>query len=481
MLTISLIEVAERAQNGPKMDEKEWNMGMFRKMQELSEKYGLKVGEHERFYDVDNAYADQLFDAAVGYLSERGVYCINTNRAIQFTEEEVREACKEAPSQITVGTEKDARTLAKREIEDPRPRNIVVGGHSAWNEVLMPLENMIKELVRIPRIDYLETFNYHRIMGREVHGTPMVVYAARKAVERARIGVRLAGRAGLALCNYPILTTTEALIAPKDEERGLRSSDGLLLSVLPDLKVETTLLAAAIYFDEYGCFGMNGGTGGSVGGFAGGWEGAMIEGIVRNIAAWMIYHDSVQYMAGLEKLRRSSMQPMEKSESWDVWGGEKTASWCGFAMRKALRRHKNTIEMASGGSGGQAEDLASVENILYTAVSTIGGMVMGGNLFYVWTPPPPLVSWGIEVSDAALKARIKLADLDEMLGRIRREKLQSTDFSRDRRILIYSEPESFFKPHLACYDYVKQKPTDRFLSGRREAVKYLEEIGLQFD
>ena len=478
---ISLLEVAERAQNGPKMDEKERDMSMFRKMQMLSEKYGLKVGEYGKFYDVDNAYADQLFDAAVEFLSDLGVYCINTNRAIRFTEEEVREACREAPGQITVGADRDVRTLAKREIEDPRPRNIVVGGHSAWNEELMPLENMVKELVRIPRVDYLETFNYHRIMGREVHGIPMIVYAARKAVERARIGVRLAGRSGLALCNYPILTTAEALITPKDEEKGLRSSDGLLLSVLPDLKVETTLLAAAIYYNEYGCFGMNGGTGGSVGGFAGGWEGAMIEGVARNIAAWMIYHDSVQYMAGLEKLRRSSMHPMEKSESWDVWGGEKTGSWCSFAMRKALRRHKNTIEMASGGSGGQTEDQASVENLLYTAVSTIGGMVMGGNLFYVWTPPPTTVNWGIEVSDATLRSGIRLADLDELLGRIRREKLQSSDFSRDRRILIYSEPETFFSSNQACYDYVKQRPTERFLNSRREAMKYLKDIGLQFD
>ena len=479
---ISLLEVAERAQKEPKMEEKEWNMGMFRKMQELTEKHGLKVEECEKFYEVDNAYADQLFDAALEYLSVMGVYCINTNRAIQFTEEEVKEACREAPSQITVGRDRDVRTIRQREVEDLNPRNIVVGGHSAWNEELMPLENMVRELVRIPRVDYLETFNYHRIMGREVHGTPMIVYAARKAVERARAGIRLAGRAGLALCNYPILTTTEALIAPKDEERGLRSSDGLLLSVLPDLKVETTLLAAAIYYNEYGCFGMNGGTGGSVGGFAGGWEGAMIEGVVRNIAAWMVYHDSIQYAEGVVQMRRSSWHPTEKSEEWNVWTGEdKTGAWCSYAMRKALRRHKNTIEMAGGGSGGLAEDQVSVENLLHTAVSTIMGTVTGGNLFYLWTPPPTTVKWGIEISDATLKSRIKLTDLDELLGAIRREKLQSSDFTRDRRMLLYSDPGSFFESHQACYDYVNQRPTDRFLNSRREAMKYLEDHGLKFN
>lgn len=478
---ISLLEVAERAQNGPKMAEKEWDMGMFRKMQELSDRHGLKVGECERVYEVDDAYADQLFDAALDYICEMGVYCLNTNRAIQFTEEEVREACKEAPGQITVGRDRDVRTIIQREIEDSRPTNVVAGGHSAWNEKLMPLENMIKELVSIPRVDYLETFNYNRIMGREVHGAPMVVYAARKAVERARLGIRLAGRAGLALCNYPVLTSTEALIAPKDEERGIRSSDGLLLSVLPDLKVETTLLAAAVYYNEYGCFGMNGGAGGSVGGFAGGWEGAMIEGVVRDIAAWIVYRDSIQYTGVVRKMQHDAFHAKEKSERWDLLERvDKIGAWCSFAMRKALRRHKNTIVIGGGGSGGQTEDQVSVENLLNTAVSTIRGTVMGCNLAFLWTPPPTTVRWGIEVSDATLRSGIKLKDLDEMLGRIRREKLQSADFSRDRRILIYSEPEVFFKSHQACYDYVKQRPTDRFLNNRRKAVRYLEGLGLNF-
>ncbi|MHA2315260.1 MAG: monomethylamine:corrinoid methyltransferase, partial [Candidatus Hermodarchaeia archaeon] len=197
---ISLLEVAERAQTGPKMGENEWNLGMFRKMQELSEKYGLQVGEVEKVYDVDNAFADQLFEASLEYLCTMGVYCISTKRTIRFTEEEVREACREAPDKITVGRDRDIRTLTQRKIEDVKAPNIITGGHSAWNEELMPLENMVKELVKIPRVDFLECFNYHRIMGREVHGTPMVVYAARKAIERARLGVRLAGRAGLALC-----------------------------------------------------------------------------------------------------------------------------------------------------------------------------------------------------------------------------------------------------------------------------------------
>jgi len=54
---ISLTEVAERAQKGPKLNEKEWSMGMFRKMQELADKHELKIGEVGKFYEVDSEYA----------------------------------------------------------------------------------------------------------------------------------------------------------------------------------------------------------------------------------------------------------------------------------------------------------------------------------------------------------------------------------------------------------------------------------------
>jgi hypothetical protein len=484
---ISLLEVAERSQEGPKLAEKEWNLSMFTKMKELTKKHQLKISIINNPYEVDQHYADRLFTAAVDFLCEMGVYCVTTNRAIRFTENEVKEACREAPAELSIGTNQDIRTLRQRVIEDSRPPSISTGGHSAWNEALMPLENMVKELVTIPRVDFLEGFNYHRVFGREVHGTPRVVYAARKAIERVRRGVQLAGRAGLALCYYPILTTAAALIAPKDEQRGLRSSDGVLLSVLPDLKVETDLIAAALFYEEYGCFRQNGGTGGSVGGFAGGYEGAMIEAVVRNLAAWMVYRDVLQYGGGVGRMRRAPWSPTVQTALQhtgdylfqDAEDAQKGV-WCSFAVYQALRRHKATIISGGGGSGGQVDDQSTMENLLLTAISTIRGTVMGSYLSYLWTPPPSTVTWGVEVSNATLRAHIKLADLEELLGQIRCEKLQGYDVSRDRRILLYSDPHRFFNSHQLAYDYVKQQPTERFLENRRIAIDYLEGLGLSF-
>jgi len=35
---LSLLDIVERMQRGPKMDENAWNMGLFRKMNELTER-----------------------------------------------------------------------------------------------------------------------------------------------------------------------------------------------------------------------------------------------------------------------------------------------------------------------------------------------------------------------------------------------------------------------------------------------------------
>jgi len=43
-----------------------------------------------------------------------------------------------------------------------------------------------------------------------------------------------------------------------DPDHGLRRTDGILLSLLPDLKMEQDMLSAAIVYEEYGSFKLSG-------------------------------------------------------------------------------------------------------------------------------------------------------------------------------------------------------------------------------
>ncbi|MEM2094511.1 MAG: monomethylamine:corrinoid methyltransferase [Candidatus Bathyarchaeia archaeon] len=477
---ISLLDVAERAQNGQKMGEMEWNMGLFRKMQELTKRHNLRRAIPEKFYEVDEAYLDALFDAAVDFLSEMGVYCISTSRVIQFTEDEIREAARQTPSRLQIGEGKDSCIVQKRAIGDRHPVHVNTGGHSAWSEEILPLPLVVRELTRIPRVGSIEGFNFVNIDGREVHGTPKVVYASLRAVERVREGIRLAGKPGLAICYYPILTSAAALIAPIDPERGLRRGDGVLLSVLPDLKVESDLIAAAIVYEAHGCYRVNGGAGGLVGGFCGDIYGAMIESVARNLAAWLVYRDQIQYSGGVST--EISTRSLE-GRKIVVTEEEEEAVSKSMIVQLSIRRNTNIITYGGGWPQFGGEDLCSEEHLIETALACIRSTVMGHNIHLGETPPPTTVSWGVDVSDATVKSGLGLPDLYELTCRVRKKTLvgKTRVVNRDRRQLLYYNPKTFLASELECYDYIKQRPTEKFLRCRKSVVKYLRDEGLPLE
>lgn len=452
-------------------------MGVFRKMQELTKRHNLQRPLPDKFYEVDDAYLDSLFNSAVDFLSEMGVYCVSTNRIIKFTEDEVREAARQAPSQLMIGEGRDTHIVRKRAIGDRRPTHINTGGHSAWSEDLLPLPIIVRELTRIPRVGSLEGFNFVKIDGREVHGTPKVVYAARRAVERVREGLRLAGKAGLAICYYPILTSAAALIAPIDPDRGLKRSDGALLSVLPDLKVESDLIAAAVVHESYGSYRVNGGAGGQVGGFCGDVCGAMIESVARNLAAWLVYRDQIQYSGGVSiEMDARSVE----GRRGEVAANEGDATLRSLVVQLAIRRHTNIITYGGGWPQNGGEDLCSEEHLIETALACMRSTALGHNIHLGETPPPTTVAWAADVSDATLEAGLKLPDLYELTLRIRGEKLvgKTRIINRDRRQLLYQDPQAFFASEQKCYDFVNQRPCEEFLNNRKAVAKYLRDVGL---
>lgn len=452
-------------------------MGVFKSMRQLTQRFRLDRTLPDKFFEIDDEYLDALFDAAVTFLTEKGVYCTSTNRVISFTEDEIREAAVQAPSQLLLGEGKDARIIQKREIGGTQPTHINTGGHSAWSELLPPLPLIVRELTRIPRVGSIEGFNFTIIDGREVHGTPTVVYAAQRAVEWMREGLRLAGKPGLAFCYYPILTSTAALIAPINPEHGLRKSDGVLLSVLPDIKVETDLISAAVVHEHYGSYRVNGGAGGVIGGFCGDIYGAMIESITRNLVAWLVYRDQIQYSGGVRSFifsRSITGQTAQVAPEDDV------TVKMSLAVQLAIRRNTSIITYGGGWPQNGGEDLCSEEHLIETAVSCMRSTVLGHNIHLGETPPPTTVAWAADISDATLKARLTLPDLYALTRLISKETLvgKIRVVERDRRQLLYQDPHAFFASEQKCYDFINQRPSSEFLENRKNVANYLRNLGI---
>ena len=290
---LSLLDIAERTMKGPKMEVRDWEMGHFRTMNGLVKKYGITCPNDGTFFNRDTQLPDKAWAAAMEFLTTRGAYCFTTGRLIQFTEEEIKTAVKDTPSEILVGEGRDQKVLKQRRLGETEHLNFRPGHHAPFSEEVAPL--IVRSFASLPGVDYLEGFNFTQTDGREVYGMPIEAYAARRELSWMREGVRKAGKQGMAIAYYPISTRSSVLIAPMDPDYGLRRTDGLLLSVLPDVKVESDLLTAAIVYEDYGCFKVNGGGSGHIGGFCGGPEGAVIEGLVKPLIGMLVYRDRISY------------------------------------------------------------------------------------------------------------------------------------------------------------------------------------------
>jgi methylamine--corrinoid protein Co-methyltransferase len=158
---LSLLDIAERTQKGPKVNENAWNMGLFRKMNELTERYQLYYPKDNPVFNCDDAMADRAFQAAVDFLVETGIYCISTGRVIKLTRNEILNTVKGMPKEVTIGEGKDTRILKQRRIEEKEELNHCAGHHAPFTEELAPL--VVKSFAEIPTADYIEGFNFPEV------------------------------------------------------------------------------------------------------------------------------------------------------------------------------------------------------------------------------------------------------------------------------------------------------------------------------
>jgi hypothetical protein len=452
---ISLLDIAERIQTGKKIEEKAWDMNLFQTISELVKKYHIEFPGERSFINMDDELVERAFEAAIDCLEKLGIYCITTRRHLKLTRKEILTAINEAPAEILMGEGRDRRVWKQRKIEGKEKLNVCPGHHTPYTEDLAPM--VVKNFAQIPRTDFIEGFNFTQVDGREIIGTPMEVYASRRQMGWMREGIRKAGRPGLAVVYYPINTRAEDLICVMDPDYGLRRTDGILLSLLPDLKMEQDMLSAAIVYEEYGSFKLSGSFA-LAGGFCGGIEGAIVEGIAKPIAAMIAYRDYIHY-TGVEHIH------MLNARQILVPG----INWARSVVNQALNRFSHTICMRwiipTSGSGTEL-------NLLEIAMQSIEAPINGMNLYaprHCRTTTnhgqtPLEAEWMIEISDAVIEQGIDKKSANELLIRLA-ERLKGEKPQEG-----YSITE--------CYDLVYHKPNSDYEKKYIDVKKQLREMGL---
>ena len=453
---ISLLDIAERTQTGEKVDEKAWDMGLFQTISELVKKYDIKFPGGSCFINTDDGLVERAFAAGVECLERLGICCLTTKRRVPLTRDEILTAIREAPTEILMGEGRDRRIWKQRKVEEKEKLNVCPGHHTPYTEELAPL--VVKNFALIPRTDFIEGFNFTKVDGREIIGPPLEVYASRRQLGWMREGVRKAGRPGLAVVYYPINTRAEDLICVMDPDYGLRRTDGILLSLLPDLKMEQDMLSAAIVYEEYGAFKLSGSFA-LAGGFCGGVEGAIIEGIAKPIAAMIAYRDYLHY-TGVEHVHMLNARQI-------LLPG---VNWARSVVNQALNRFTHTICMRwiipTSGSGTEL-------NLLEIAMQSIEAPINGMNLYAprhcrttVNHGQTPLeAEWMIEVSDAVIAQGIDRRGANELLGRIVKR--------------LEGEKPAAGYDITDCYDLIYHKPRPEYERTYIRVKEELTEMGLK--
>ncbi|MBM4449110.1 MAG: monomethylamine:corrinoid methyltransferase, partial [Chloroflexi bacterium] len=86
---LSFDEVVERALTGPICTERDFDLGILvPNLRKVIEKYGIKY-DPQNPVPNDDDLADRVWEAGMEFLVETGVYCLDTERRIIFSREEI--------------------------------------------------------------------------------------------------------------------------------------------------------------------------------------------------------------------------------------------------------------------------------------------------------------------------------------------------------------------------------------------------------
>jgi methylamine--corrinoid protein Co-methyltransferase len=234
----TFLDMMERATSGPLMTEDDFNL------RALIPNIRKTVREYELRYDpadpvpADDALADRLFEAAIEFVARTGVYCDATNRVIELDRSEVLAAVASLPEASTFGEDRDRRAFQSRKPEDTRPPWCHVGAGivASSEEVAM---SQVEGYGSIPQASSISIPAFGRVRGMAVTGgSPLEIYATAASVQAGRKALWKANRPGLPILNLiSSATTSTATIAGSHPAFGLRPSDGWLVDVIAEMKV----------------------------------------------------------------------------------------------------------------------------------------------------------------------------------------------------------------------------------------------------
>ena len=284
----NLWEVIERSRQGERMEEKQFDISIFKRLQPLLKEYGIKYDPANPICP-DNAMIDRIFEAAIRFYVEQGTFCTNTGRVIKFSEQELRDALAAAPSAVAFGEGADRVVMAHRGVADPETEPVVCAGIQTAPYSDEETQSTVYELCARDRcVDGIWGGLVTRVDGqlrrhsRHARGDPAVPAGYRQAARKRR-----RGQAGPA-CSSSITPPPPLPRSPwRIGKRGIRPTDPFETTGISELKIAYDDLNRSAFAIGYGAE-ARGAMNSVIGGMSGGPDGAVVVSVASAFQLLMV-------------------------------------------------------------------------------------------------------------------------------------------------------------------------------------------------
>ncbi len=454
---VTMIDVMHKTLEGVPKSENDYQLrGFAPKVQEKVREHGI-VFDSEEPIPSDNSLADDVFEAAFELLVDVGGYCTDTGRVIAYTEAEVREGLKGAPSSLWLGEGRDRKELVPRKIGDRFPPWCLLGaggGPCSGDPAFLAL---MEGYAEISHADAITTPAMTRVGGMRIRpASPLEVLGAMRNAVLGREACSRAGRQGIPFMNT--LSTAEsdiALAAALHPRFGLRPSDGYMIASMDPMKIDFARLNKATAVHSIGgAVGIDFSP--LMGGYAGGPEGTTVSTVAHHMMNALTFQASyfVPFPLHLRHVSNSSREML----------------WVISTMGQAVSRNTHLLSLSLNyTAAGPCTPMCLLETSASVTAAVVSGLsieslgVATNKNEDRTTPVEPRISG--EVAHAA--AGMKRTDGNELV----------------KQLLRGYEPR-LANPPLGktvheCWDLEKRRPSKEYASVIAAFKKRMSDFGME--
>ena len=353
------MDIFQRSLTGPVVDEQQFDSDhVTQGIRRVVRQYDIRA-DRTQVVNLDDDLADRVWVAALDFLTDCGIYCLDTGRVIQFSREEIEQILADAPQNVLLGRGKDAVHERYRPIGETRPPLNMGGpiGSPVSEHLFVPV---MLSYVQEPGVDVTCPATLSTVSGSDIRTrSPLEIMAAWEEYNLMKQVLRRAGRSGMAI-NCVQISISDVGFLSAISRNGYRPTDMHTLGMISELKVnfeQLNKVAHAIF------------QGGIIDPFANpiyGGLGGGLEGIAVLLTAEMIALNLV-YMAVCHG--SSPTHPFNFNDT-----GREIMQATSLSLQALARNSHLMTNMTVSPVGGPGTKTLLYECIAFTTLCTVSGI-----------------------------------------------------------------------------------------------------------